>query len=148
MGNEPMLKGLFKKPLITVLCLCLTVSSVLLFALGSAVSESDRITVLQRKTLELAVLMMATLCIPAAAWDIPCCSEPWTENPEYLPPEYRAYGNEIHEVIYRTTYDCSHCGGPYIEEVIEYEPHSFFWEDSSDGESYWYCSDCGFRKFP
>lgn len=51
-----MLKGLFKKPLITVLCLCLTVSSVLLFALGSAVSESDRVTVLQRKTLELAVL--------------------------------------------------------------------------------------------
>ena len=51
-----MLKGLLKRPVVTVLCLCLTVSSVLLFALGRAVSESDRVTVLPRETLELAVL--------------------------------------------------------------------------------------------
>ena len=66
--------------------------------------------------LMLAVLMMATLCIPAAAaaLDVPCCSDPWLENP-YYGTSYSACDDEYHEATEYVEYECTHCGGIYTE---------------------------------
>ena len=94
--------------------------------------------------LMLAVLMMATLCIPAAAaaLDVPCCSDPWLENPEYV-AEYSAYDEDCHEVTYYAYYECSHCGGTYVEEETSFESHSF--AEMGDYEE---CTDCGYKFYP
>lgn len=85
-----MLKGLLKRPTVTLLCLCLTVSSVLLFALGRAVSESDRVTVLPRETLELAVLRGDSEGLPKSYLNgIP---DPTGELAEAYEMDIRAFG--------------------------------------------------------
>ena len=95
-------------------------------------------------TLMLAVLMMATLCIPAAAAarDIPCCGDPWLESPIYGEWELEsAYDYHIWKRV--VVYFCSHCEGYYEEEDYYEEPHSL--EDYIvDGEvvGEW-CPECG-----
>lgn len=74
--------------------------------------------------LMLAALMVVTLCIPAGAatQDIPCCDEPWTENPEYG-DWYLVYSLSYHIWERHVVYYCTHCGEYYIEEDYYEEPH-------------------------
>ena len=87
-------------------------------------------------TLFLCVLMMVGACIP-------CCSEPWLENPDDPLTIIDIYDIDYHVWVTRTAYYCTHCGEYYIEEdYSENEPHNF--EPYGTGRR---CVDCGFVTY-
>ncbi|MBQ7321193.1 MAG: hypothetical protein IJW99_03770 [Clostridia bacterium] len=96
----------------------------------------------------LAVVMTAALLIPASAaeQDISCCDEPWLENPEYVYGGIFRILPKSHVFPIHAIYDCSHCGGRYIEENIDFYAEEHYGDqDVPDQEGYYYCDEpsCG-----
>lgn len=96
----------------------------------------------------LAVVMTAALLIPASAaeQDIPCCDEPWLENPEYVDGGFFMALRNAHIFSIDLAYECSHCGQIYIEEDVDFYAEEHYGDQAvPDQEGYYYCDEplCG-----
>lgn len=109
--------------------------------------------------LVLAVLLTATLCIPALAAetsDEECtCEDPWLENPEYdvYSEAWDECCEECHTMASYTQYDCSRCGRPcFVPESFYQEAHDWVaqWYESPVNGVYTVrvdeCSVCGMQR--